>query len=378
MIKKFTLFCLAIGVSLYLVAQEKDSLSAFSYEASYVGDGVHNFMGGIKKGSAYLGMATIGIGFNTAAANLWKGGEFYVLGAGIHGTSPTEKLLGDAQVASNLDAGNHMYIQEAWYKHTFSPLAITIGAQDLNAAYMSSEYGGEYSNSSFGVPPVISDNVPLSIFPLTTIGISVTVPLSKSVTWQGAFFDGMSTDFSTNPYNVNWQLKKAEGWMAISELQYTSQHAIWKGTYEIGGYYHSKLIEKDPDTGISSNVFNQNNGLYFFVDKPLWTNKKDKTLAFFVQTAFSPKTINDLHYCVGGGFNYYGIRGEDLLGLGIVQAGFNHGIEAHETVLELFYKTQVNEHIFLKPDLQYIINPSGTDSNLEDALALLLRLELTF
>jgi porin len=45
-----------------------------------------------------------------------------------------------------------------------------------------------------------------------------------------------------------------------------------------------------------------------------------------------------------------------------------------ETVLELTYRIRFGENIFLQPDLQYIINPSGNRSGTPRCLAGYLRL----
>ena len=58
--------------------------SPFSYEASYTGDLVSNFKGGIKTGTAYLGLANLKAGFDTEKANWWKGGQLFV----IHDNQP--------------------------------------------------------------------------------------------------------------------------------------------------------------------------------------------------------------------------------------------------------------------------------------------------
>jgi carbohydrate-selective porin OprB len=60
---------------------------------------------------------------------------------------------------------------------------------------------------------------------------------------------------------------------------------------------------------------------------------------------------------------------------------FFYGMWLHggdpETVLELTYLVQVSKSIALQPDLQYIVHPN-TDPALKDALAFLLRFEISF
>lgn len=50
----------------------------------------------------------------------------------------------------------------------------------------------------------------------------------------------------------------------------------------------------------------------------------------------------------------------------------------HETTIEAYYKAQITENIFLQPDIQYVINPSGSDIKLENSFVGILRLGLNF
>lgn len=85
--------------------------------------------GGIKTGTVYLGMANLKISFDTKGAKLWKGGQLFINGAVTHGKSPSELLVGDFQAVSNIDAGDHIYIHELWYKHQFKQFEIIFGLQ---------------------------------------------------------------------------------------------------------------------------------------------------------------------------------------------------------------------------------------------------------
>jgi len=49
----------------------------------------------------------------------------------------------------------------------------------------------------------------------------------------------------------------------------------------------------------------------------------------------------------------------------------------HETVFETSNKLQINDHLFLQPDIQYILNP-GSYSHLDNALVAVLRFDFTY
>ena len=131
--KKIVLACALLSV-IFLPLSAQDSTKtkeeAFTFEASYIGDNINNLSGGIKRGSSYLGMANLRVLFDTQNAGLWKGGSFYLNAANTHGATPSADMLGDVQVVSNIDAGDHTYVQELGFKQTIGRVELIAGLQD--------------------------------------------------------------------------------------------------------------------------------------------------------------------------------------------------------------------------------------------------------
>ncbi len=322
----------------------------FSLEASYIGDGYYNAMGGLKRGGGFMGMGNIKIAFDTEKAGWFRGGTLFLNGASIHGKSLSENYLGDLQVASNIDAGEHAYLHELWYRQMFASLSFTLGLQDLNAEFMASQGAGEFINSSFGVPPVIATGVPIPIFPLTGLGIMARWDIDEHWAVQGALFDGDQADFEHNPHNINWTICRKDGLLTMGEIHFDNR-------YKVGAYYHSA---------------NRNYGFYLFADQPV-----SERLGLFAQIAFAPKSKNDNNYSLGLGLNY-AIADRHTAGIAASHAGLHNVSHKHETALELYYKYHLSDTIVLQPDIQYIINPSGGAIRLPDALVLFLRLYINF
>ncbi len=358
-----------IGLNGFSQQNEKPELneSAFSYDGSYVGDVVNNLAGGIKTGSAYLGMANIGIGFNTETAKWWKGGELYVNFGNTHGDTPSADLIGDIQVASNIEAGDMTYLYEFWYKQSLGKFDFTIGVQDLNANFVSSENGGLFLNSSFGVHTVMSDNITLPIFPKTALGADISWQASERLNWRIAIFDG--TPNSRNPYNTNQIIGKEDGYLLVTEFQIAkSLISRLNGTYKLGGYYHNHQY--------SDEAPHENGGAYFIADQNI-TNK----LSLFTQIGISPNNINDHNHFMSLGCNYKNFsekRPDDLFGLALAYFGVDENDIKHETAIEATYKCCINENIYLQPDVQYILNPAGTGEKLDNSLVAILRFGVEF
>lgn len=354
----------------------------FSFEASYTGDAVRNFSGGIKTGNTYLGMASITIGFDTEKAHLWKGGEVFLHAANTHGGEPSATLIGDYQVASNIEAGALTYLQEGWFKQTLGKASFVVGLQDLCVEFVSSENAGLYLNSSFGVHSTIASNLSVPIFPLTALGAQFQYQFSHTFTFKLAAFDGIPDDFSTNKHNLNWKLSNDEGYLSFYEFSVHNPFVNNSGTYKLGGYYHNAHTNRFHDEGGLLVTENKpaNYGMYAVIDQVIFNSPAGQSLSFFTQASISPKSSNENWYYLGAGANYKGLfaqRPEDMLGLACAHSGIDNPIGS-ETTMELTYKAQLAGNFFIQPDVQYIINPAGTNESVKNSITGILRFGLNF
>lgn len=356
-----------VGFQSNIMAQKKSS--ALQLGVSYTGDLVSNINGGIQSGTTYLGMATLSAGFDTEKASWWKGGETFVKIANTHGGKPTATLVGDFQGVSNIEAGNLTWLYELWYKQNIGSFSITAGLQDLNINFAASENGALFTNSSFGVHSSIADNIPAPIFPLTALGLDIEWQISKNYLLKAAIFDGTPDEFENNPFNVNWKIGKTDGYLAVSEIQ-IQKSLIQKrtGCYKLGVYFHE---HNDLNIGIE-----KNKGFYFVGDQQLTTK-----LSAFTQIGLSPKSTNLHNHFYGLGINYKGLfanRKDDQCGLALAYAGIDGNNIGSETAVELTYCCNICSNVYIRPDIQYIINPAGTDTKLDNALVGFIRFGMSF
>lgn len=373
----FAFTVLLLSMQCKIISQNSIEInSPFQFGASYTGDFVNNTSGGIKTGSQYLGMANLNISFNTGTAGLWNNGLFFLNAANTHGGLPTNELIGDFQGITNIEAGDITYLHEFWYMQSFDKFSVIAGLQDLAADFAVSEYGSLFLNGSFGTHSTIADNVPSPIFPLTALGVQVQVSLSNRFTLKAALFDGMPDEYENNRYNLSWKLSNNDGIFSISEINYKTvfQNDL-EGTYKLGAYYHNHIPGHDSE----ESDFTNNYGLYGVADQMLYNG--ENKLAVFMQTGLSPYRKNDNYFYFGTGLNYSGLfteNGEDILGLGIAFAGLHNKNFNNETTLELSYFVNLTENISVQPDIQYVMNPSGTEEILDNALAATLRMGINF
>lgn len=375
------LFMLLLLSALNGFSEIPDSIrsSAWQLNATYKGDFVANFHGGIATGTTYLGLADLFLHFDTEKAGLWKGGEFLIHGANSHGGEPTANLIGDFQFVSNIEAGNHTFLYELWFKQTFSHVTVTAGLQDMNAEFASSDVASLFLNSSFGVHSVISDNIAAPIFPLTSPGITFCWQTYPKLCLKTAVYKGNPIDFDANPYNIKWNLNYLKGLLWVTEAQYK-----WVGNQKknnvlkTGFFLHEHSPENDVVNSETGNKLTHDYGFYLVGDHQLYSYSTHG-LSIFYQLGVSPR--NDNFGYLGAGCTYTGLfskKGSDVLGLAVADGMLTKERGRDETAFELTYKVHVSDQIYLQPEMQYVLHPGGTDFQLKNATVGLVRLGLEF
>ncbi len=374
-----TLFVL--GIFHIGIGQES---SPINIEATYVGDGFSSFSGGLKTGQTYLGKLNFGMGFNTADFGLWESGEFFVQIENTHGGTASGDFIGDLQVASNIDNGDYTYLYEMWYKQQINNLSIQLGIIDLNADCFVANPGGLFLNSSFGIQPSASMNMPVPIFPMNALGAVVHYNITDYLAIQSGIWDGDPGNLDRDPYNVQWKLSKEEGILTATELhiKYGMSGDSNAGLIKLGVMYHSAEFET-----IADNTITEKGNLQFhLIAEQTLINKAEGEkgkLDAFIQIGYLPNNkINVIPFYLGAGINYTGMlfkNASDVLGLAFAHAGISKeainnipGTQSFETAIELTYAMQFFNQITIQPDLQYIIN-TGIDESIDNAFVGFLR-----
>lgn len=363
----------------YSKTPDENSSSPWQLNASYKGDFVSNLSGGIKQGSAYLGLADLFVYFDTENAGLWRGGKFLVHGANSHGGEPSANLIGDFQVVSNIEAGDHTFLYELWYQQTLGKLNFTIGLQDMNVEFASSDIAADFINSSFGIHSVIADNIAAPIFPLTSPGITFGYNINQHTCIKTAVYKGCPINFEANPHNLKWKLNHLKGLLLVAEGQFkwTSKNEHLN-TLKAGAFYHHHCPDNEVVSVETGNQLQYDYGFYMVGDHELFNNGH-RGLSLFYQLGASPR--NDNFGYLGAGCLYTGLlsaKGTDELGLALARGLLTKERGKDETTIEFTYKVQISEQIYLQPDVQHVIHPAGTETQLNNATVALLRLGLEF
>ena len=365
-------------VTVFSQAPTIEKEPALRVNATYKGDVVSNTEGGIRTGTAYLGLVDLFLNLDTEHAGFWKGGELMIHGTNSHGEEPSANLIGDLQVVSNIEAGNHTFLYELWYKQEIATICITIGLQDMNAEFAGCDAGSLFINSSFGIHSVIAGNIVAPIFPLTSTGLTICWEPPGLFHLKTAVYKGCPVDFESNPHNLKWDLNFQNGllWIAEGEFSWSGQKNR-ENTFKAGTFFQRHRKNEGDTQTEEKNEYDY--GFYLTGNHQLSREHDKNKLNAFYQLGWSPR--NDNFGYLGAGFTYSGLfsrKNKDIAGLAMARAMMTGTSSRDETTVELTYKTQVTKNIYFQPDVQYVIQPAGTEKQLKNAVAGLLRFGMEF
>lgn len=289
--------------------------------------------GGLEHGHTLRGLLDLSIEADISAI---QGASFFAQALIQQGDQGSE-LAGDIQGYSNIDSDDFESVFEVWYGQSLldDSLMIKLGWLDGNSDFAATEHGGEFINSSMGFSPTI---FAMPTYPDTVLAVNALYDITQTQQVVFGVYDGQDTDDFAEQFFIT---------------QY--QHGFADTTLRLGAWQHSQSSEQ--------------RGWFASLDQALPSN-----WALLSQLGISHEgTVEvDQHFSIGlvkyNSFN----RDQDNSGFAISSVH----VEAQrdkETAYEWFYHFQMNEHLSLKPNFQYIHKPSA-DNSIDDALVFTLRL----
>lgn len=376
----FYFFLLFTCFQFSVTGQEPEEAVDLDALLSY--DVLHNFDGGIKKGTAGMGLINMLLTIDTKKAGLWKGGTFHINMHKLFGDKPSADLIGDIQVVSNIEGETEKLLFEAWYKQQFGNFSALAGLHNFNSEFFVSSNAGLFINSSFGAGAFLSLNNYVSIYPLTTLAFVGRYDIEQFSFLTGIYNHG--EDFvSESSFRLKNHLFR-QGFISVAEVQLRPEG--WEGEYKFGTTYRRCTDKKL----LYNTLFLKENsfGVYFLGDQQL-IEINSRFVNAFCQFGYNSLKYNPSPIFFSAGINMKGLfTGEvdEEIGLAFLSARLNNELDiplqeylytGNESVIELSAKYKLHEKIIIHPDIQYVLNPSG-NSVFNNALVGLLRLEINF
>lgn len=354
-----------------------------------------NFAGGKTRAAIWESLLIAGMEIDFEKAAGVPGLRLAV--SGLYGAGPglTNKAVHDFNVLSNIDTYDSLRLYEAWLQEDLwnGKFSLRLGQMLADSEFFVSDYGALFLNSSFGAIPLVSQNLVPPIFPVAAPGLRLRTAPNDSFYIEAAGFSGNVGDPETNnKHGTFFSFRDRDGALAFFEVGYLVNPAASKGSvtaeppdlagsYKLGGFYDSGRFED----GLGRATKRGNEGFYFLAEQEVWhpEGRAGRSLAFFGRAGFAPNDRNLVPVYFDTGFNFQGVlasRANDTLGLGFSYTQLSDELVAgggDEEVVELTYRVVLGDHIFLQPDLQFIIHPGATDS-VATAVVAGLRLNLSY
>lgn len=353
---------LLTGVAL-LLSCSTGFANTSDFVAEYTGDILSNIAGGLQQGTRYLDnldvMLTVSHGRTPGAG----GGTLHVHALYNNGATFSEDLVGDLQVVSNIDAVEAWRIFEFWYEFGSDDWSVKAGLYDLNSEFDANETGSIFLNSSHGIGAELSPtgrNGP-GIFPVSSLSLRAAYQ-TESFALRGAVLDAVPGDPDDAASNAI-RLDSDDGYLAIAEVDIAVKASgrLWAGYWRYSSAFEQPFTQGPPL---------HNDGWYVGAENRFSIGPL--SAAGFVRYGRADERINTVRDYTGIGIRIDGMfasRPDDQLGIAVAsaragdpyrRASSDLGIysQRRETTWEMTYRVQLNEHLVLQPDIQFVQHPS--------------------
>lgn len=388
-----------------------------------------NTTGGLETGSVYTGLLDFGVNLDLEKAVGWQGASMSTTWLWLSGRDASEDLAGNFLTISNIAGFNTLRLGELWFQQTFldEKISLRFGQLLADSEFVISDYAGTFINGTFGWPAFLYMNLPAGGpgYPMGTLGARLTLNPVDWFTFQSAVFQGNVYDQNVNRHGFRWRLDGENGFLFLNEAQARWNHhdeetglpgqakaGMWIQTGELAdtlaestnsgnyGWYFilDQMLYREPSAELPSpagrskdgkSVVDPKSGKSF--KEPIRMEKSDQGLGWFGRLAFTKEDRNFLNFYFDAGLTYKGLiptRDDDTLGIAFAYAQLGNtarnslvdegsvGVGA-EMVLEVTYQAQITPWLVIQPDIQYIINPGGTQ-DLNNAFVIGGRAAITF
>lgn len=336
-----------------------------------------------------------------------SGGTFYIDYQQEHGPQADINLVGDLQLVTNsTQSGPRSQIGQLWYQQKFldDTLRLKFGKIDVNADFAALENTQEFLNNSFSTTPTLLQFFPS--YPDNATGVALFYEPKNQFYIGGGMFDGsQARGRPIGKLGPKYFLDSDNNLFLIAEGGKRFKFYELPARVALGGWWNTNPLERLDAAGRQSGT----GGVYAIWDQVIYqpegksvpsnvpqasitaAPEQQETPGGVVGTfsiSWADPNVNLVDANAMAGFEWTGPiphRPIDVLGFGGTWAHISADANPrhpYELAFETFYRCRFTRFVSLKPDLQYIIHPSGGglpgEHARRDALVAGLRLEMSF
>jgi porin len=389
------------------------------FALNYTTDLAGNPSGGRRQGFTYTDNIGFGVRLDLEKLVGWRGAKLTVSGLDRNGRSLSQDYLGNQFTVQQVYGGQTVMLYGLYLEQEFQDgkAQLKAGRFATGDDFASSPLYWLYMNNGIdGNPQALPVNGQFSAYPWAVWAARLKVNPSPDWNAQFGVYQVSDRTFDRNFHGVNMSIKPSDGVMLIGQLGWTPEFfkrsvpastagggggkAVARpsdgrvtfdgktgqataademrglpGHYWFGAYYSTWEYPQFGRTATAANAY----GFYWHADQMVYQESPGNDQGLTLWTAFvlSPQdNIAKLPFQWNSGVVYQGLlptrdRDKTIFGLAYGNFSGDYGRSglaydgdavSYEMALEWGYRVQLNDFIYLQPDIQYIIRPGGTGS----------------
>ncbi len=225
----------------------------YNLQLNYIGDGLGNPTGGVRRGAIYEGILYMVLDADLAKIAGLDGLSFRVNAYQIHGGQLSASNNFNLATVDSIEARPATRLFELWGEQKFGDLAfLRVGQLAADNQFFISEFGNTlYINSTFGWPAIFAADLPSTgpNYPLATPGVRLKVTPNDQLALLAGLYNGdpAGAGFTglqeiKDPAGINFRLKDPPLLMAEAQYTYNQDKTAQglAGTVKLGAWYHSE------------------------------------------------------------------------------------------------------------------------------------------
>ena len=374
----------------------------------YMGDSYGDVAGGARRGSAFAGRLDIQLDVDAKKVAGLDGTTLHANMFQIHGVDISQKFVGNLLSSNDIAALPTTRLYELWVEHKFGDaLSVRAGQQGIDVEFLTSDYGANFIDATFGWPGLPSLDLPQGgpAYPLAAPAVRVKLDPLPGVSILAAAFDGLPA--GPGPGDPQARDRTGTAFRIVdppllfleTQVRYNRGEGAkgLPGTLKLGAFAHlgsfddqrfaasgaplalaasrAMPLQHSPDTGG-----------YAALDQQIYRlpgADDEKGIGVFARIIGAPGDRNPIDLYADAGVFAFGLvpgRPGDGFGLAAafakvsgaaraadrdanLAAGLGAPVRDYEAVIEATYDAVVLPGLTVQPTVQYVFHPGGDVAN---------------
>ncbi len=362
------------GAAMLALATAPALAAGPTFAVDYTGTTLTVARGGQRHATAYSHQ--LDLGARIGAGEDETGWSLNAAGAWTAGRSLSELAVGDVGGVQATFFGDGVWLTELSINHATAGGRVSIGRLAPISAFTDIDAVGSFVNATFGANGggnPVEDPGPTSS-PASSWGAAIEQNLGSHFSVRGGAYLSNHERFTLRKHGMDFSFNPGDGVLGVGELRWTSDAGtrLGAGVWADSAWFMT----------FAGSRKRGNNGIYAYFDQPVGDRPAGarRPSLFVVTQVTTRRDRNQQPLFVIGGLVVPGpvaSRPEDELAMGVTVGRFGGDCPRRgwESVVEANYKFALGEKAAIRPDVQYVITPSGDGRN---ALVAGLQLEFGF